>query len=125
MSKKLDAIKNAVFYAKEDPEQLAKILEGAVSDVVTSLSISGEDSIEIPTGDTANTADYTASAFSQYGDAMVGETITLALKESVTGVSISSGTVSVAKTATDDSFVIVATCGTVTAEKSVALIAAN
>ena len=125
MSKKLDAIKKAVFYAKEDPEQLAKILEGAVSDVVTSLSISGEDSIEIPEGDTPNTADYTAKAFSQYGDEMEGETITLALKESVTGVSISSGTVSVAKTATDDSFVIVATCGTVTAEKSVALIAAN
>jgi hypothetical protein len=124
MSKKLDAIKNAVFYAKENPEQLATILEGVVSDVLTSLSISGEDSIKIPTGDTPNTADYTAKAFSQYGDVMEA-TITLALKESVTGVSLSNGTVSVASTATDDSFVIIATSGTVTAEKSVALIAAN
>ena len=125
MSKKLDALKKAVFYAKEDPEQLATILSGVVSDVVSSLSISGADSIEIPEGDTANTADYTTKAFSQYGDEMSGQTITLALKESVTGVTISSGTVSVAKTATDDSFVIVATCGTVTAEKTVALVASN
>lgn len=125
MSKKFDAIKKAVFYAHEKPEKLAEILEGAVSDVVTSLSISGADSIEIPTGDTANTANYTSKAFSQYGDEMTGQTITLALKASVTGVSISSGTVSVAKTATAESFTIKATCGTVTAEKTVALTAAE
>lgn len=124
MSKKLDAMKKAVFYAHEKPEKLAEILSGLVSDVVTSLSISGADSVEIP-ADTSVTEDYSATAFSQYGDEMDGQTITLSLKESVTGVSISSGTVTVAKTASEGSFVVVATCGTVTAEKTVALVAAE
>lgn len=124
MSNKFEAIKKAVFYAHEKPEELATILSGTVTDVVTSLAISGADSIEIP-DDTSVTEDYTAAAFSQYGDAMTGQTITLALKASVTGVSISSGTVTVAKTATAESFTIVATCGTVTAEKTVALVTAE
>lgn len=123
MSKKFDAIKKAVFYAHEKPEELANILESIVSDVVTSVAISGADSIEIPSGDTANTATYTTKALSQFGDEMTGQTITLALKASVTGVSISNGTVSVAKTATAESLTIKATCGTVTAEKTVALTA--
>lgn len=128
-----DEIKKAVFYAHEKPEKLAEILDMIIEmiseededDVVTSLSISGADSIEIPTGDTANTADYTSKAFNQNGEEMTGQTITLALKASVTGVSISNGTVSVAKTATAESFTIKATCGTVTAEKTVALTAAE
>lgn len=123
MSKKFDAIKKAVFYAHEKPEELANILESIVSDVVTSVAISGADSIKIPSGDTANTATYTAKALSQFGDEMTGQTITIALKASVTGVSISNGVVSVAKTATAESFILVATCGTVTAEKTVALTA--
>lgn len=125
MSNKFEAIKKAVFYAHEKPDNLATLLEGLISDAVTAVSISGDDSIEIPSGDTANTATYTAKVFSQFGDEMAGQTVTLALKESVTGVSISSGVVSVAKTATADSFIIKATCGTVTAEKTVALVAAE
>lgn len=125
MSNKHEAIKKAVFYAHEKPEELANILESIVSDVVTSVAISGADSIKIPSGDTANTATYTAKALSQFGDEMTGQTITIALKASVTGVSISNGVVSVAKTATAESFILVATCGTVTAEKTVALIAAE
>lgn len=121
MSNKYDAIKKAVFYAHEKPEALADILEGNVSDVVTKVTLSGADSIEIPSGDTANTETYTAKAFSQFGDEMAGQTITIALKASVTGVSISSGVVSVAKTATAESFTLTATCGTVVAEKTVAL----
>lgn len=121
MSNKHEAIKKAVFYAHEKPEELANILESIVSDVVTSVAISGADSIKIPSGDTANTATYTAKALSQFGDEMTGQTITIALKASVTGVSISNGVVSVAKTATAESFILVATCGTVTAEKTVAL----
>lgn len=123
MSNKLKALEKAVFYAHEKPEELAKILEGNVSDVASTVVLSGADSIEIPSGDTPNTADYTAKVFSQFGDEMVGQTVTIALKESVTGVSISSGTVSVAKTATAESFVLKATCGTVVAEKTVALTA--
>lgn len=125
MSNKHEAIKKAVFYAHEKPEELANILESIVSDVVTSVAISGADSIKIPSGDTANTATYTAKALSQFGDEMTGQTITIALKASVTGVSISNGVVSVAKTATAESFILVATCGTVTAEKTVALTAAE
>ena len=121
MSNKLEALKKAVFYAHEKPEELAKILEGNVSDVASTVVLNGADSIEIPSGDTANTADYTAKVFSQFGDEMAGQTVTIALKESVTGVSISSGTVSVAKTATAESFILKATCGTVIAEKTVAL----
>lgn len=121
MSNKYDAIKKAVFYAHEKPEALADILEGNVSDVVTKVVLSGADSIEIPSGDTANTATYTAKAFSQFGDEMAGQTITIALKAAVTGVSISSGVVSVAKTATAESFTLTATCGTVVVEKTVAL----
>ena len=121
MSKKYDAIKRAVFYANQKPQLLAEILEGAVSDAVTSVTLSGADSIEVPSGDTANTATYTAKAFSQFGDEMAGQSITIALKSSVTGVSISSGVVSVAKTATATSFTLTATCGTVVTEKVVAL----
>lgn len=123
MSNKYDAIKKAVFYAHEKPEALADILEGNISDVVTKVTLSGADSIEIPSGDTANTETYTAKAFSQFGDEMDGQTITIALKASVTGVSISSGVVSVAKTATAESFTLTATCGAVVAEKTVALTA--
>lgn len=121
MSKKYDAIKRAVFYASQKPQMLADILEGVVSDTVTSTVISGADSIDVPTGDTANTSTYTAKALSQFGDEMAGQTVTLALKASVTGVSISSGVVSVAKTATATSFTLTATCGTVVSEKVVAL----
>lgn len=125
MSNKFEAIKKAVFYAHEKPEDLATLIAGVVSDVVKSLAISGADSIEIPTGDTGNTETYTAKVFSQYGDEMVGQTVIFTLKAAVTGVSISGGVVTVAKTATDESFTLVATCGTVTAEKTVALVAAE
>lgn len=123
MSNKLKALKEAVFYAHEKPEELATIINGLVSDVATSVVLSGADSIEIPTGDTANTEDYTAKVFSQYGDEMAGQSVTIALKASVTGVSVSSGTVSVAKTATAESFILTATCGTIVVEKTVALVA--
>lgn len=123
MSKKYDAIKRAVFYANQKPQVLAEILEGLVSDTLTSIAISGADSINIPSGNTANTATYTAQALSQFGDAM-DNAVTIALKASVTGVSISSGVVSVAKTATATSFTITATSGTVVAEKTVALVSA-
>ena len=125
MSKKLETIKKAVFYAHENPNPLAEIIAGNVSDVVTSVAISGADSIDVPTGDTANTAEYSAVAFSQFGDEMSGQTITFSLKASVTGVTLSTNTISVANTATAESFTIVATCGSKAAEKVVALIPAN
>lgn len=121
MSKKLEAIKKAVFYAHENPIELAKILEANVSDVVTKVAIAGNSSIEIPSGDTDNTATYTATVFSQYGDVMTGQTVTFALDEAVTGVSVSDGVVTVSKTATAESFVLKATCGSVVEKKTIAL----
>lgn len=124
MSKKVDVIKDAVFYAHEKPEVLAEIIGGTITDVVTSISISGADSIEIPSGDTANTAKYSASVLSQFGDPMTAE-VTFSLKSAVTGVSVSGDTVSVAKTATAESFTLVATASGKTAEKVVALATVN
>lgn len=124
MSKKIEAIKEMVFFAQQDPEKLATVIAGVVTDVVTAVKISGAESINVPTGDTANTSTYTAKALSQFGDEM-SNTVTLALNEAVTGVSISSGVVSVAKTATAESFVVKATCGTVTELMTVALVPAN
>lgn len=124
MSKKFEAIKKAVFYSEQNPDMLANILEGIISDVATTVEVIGVDSIEIPSGDTANTADYTGKIFSQFGDEMEGA-VTLSLKDSVTGVSISNGTVSVGKTATAKSFTIVGTYSSKTAEKVVTLTTAE
>lgn len=120
MSKKLEAIKKAVFYSQQKPEMLAKILEGAVSDVATSIEISGADSIKIPLSSNV-TQDYSATVISQFGDEMSGVSATLALNEAVTGVSISNGTVTVASTCTADGFVLKATSGGISATKEVAL----
>lgn len=124
MSKKVEAIKGMVFYAQQKPESLATLIAGLVADVATSIEVDGATSINVPTGDTANTATYTASAFSQYGDEM-SNSVTLALNEAVTGVAISNGVVSVSKTAEAEKFVLKATCGTVTQLVEVALIPAN
>lgn len=124
MSKKYNYIKQAIFYANEKPDMLASLLEGVVSDVVVKTELFGADSIEIPTGDTPNTSTYTAKAFSQFGDEMTTPP-TITLKASVTGVSISDGVVSVANTATAESFTLVATSGSVTSEKVVALAVVN
>lgn len=118
MSKKLDAIKKAVFYAHENPTELAKIISGAVTDVVSKVTVSGATEIILDTT-SGSTSEYTGKAFSQYGDTMTNS-VTLALKESVTGVSISDGTVTVAKTVTDGTtFVVKGTSGTVTGELEV------
>lgn len=120
MSKKIEAIKKAVFYAQQDPEALATVIAGTVTDVVTTVEISGASSITKPTSDSV-TESYTGKALSQYGDGMTN-TVTLALKTAVTGVSISNGTVTVDTTATADSFTLKATCGAVTAEMKVDLV---
>ena len=124
MSKKIEAIKDMVFYAQQKPESLATLIAGLVTDVVTSIKVDGATSINVPTGDIAETATYTASALSQYGDEM-SNSVTLALNEAVTGVAISGGVVSVSKTAVAEKFVLKATCGTVTQLVEVALIPAN
>lgn len=120
MSKKLEAIKKAVFYSQQKPEMLAKILEGAVSDVATSIEISGADSIKIPLSSNV-TQDYSATVISQFGDKMTGSA-TFALDSAVTGVSVSGNTVTVASTCTADSFTLKATSGSITVKKTVELV---
>lgn len=120
MSKKSEAIKKAVFYAHEKPDLLADILVGLVSDVATTVTLKGGTSIKKPS--TGNvTADYEADVLSQYGDVMSG-TVTLALKEAVTGVSVSGKTVTVASTVTATSFTLKATSGSLTKELTVSIV---
>lgn len=106
MSKKLEALKDAVFYAQQKPEVLAGLLEGLISDVATSVSISGAKSITIPE-DGNVTEDYTAKVLSQFGDEM--SDATLSLDGEVTGVSLSTNTVTVTSEAEDGSFKLKAT----------------
>lgn len=119
MSKKIEAIKDAVFYAQQKPEVLAQIIAGAVTDVATSISIDGASVVNKPTTGNA-TEDYSAKVISQFGDVMTG-TPTLALKEAVTGVSVSGTTVTVASTVTATSFVLKATSGSLAAEKTITI----
>lgn len=120
MSKKFEFIRNAVFYAQQNPAVLAGLIAGTVSDVATSVSVTGDAEITIPSGDTAATGTYTATVFSQFGDVMSGETVTWSVT-SATGVSISDGTVSVAKTASAGTITVTATDGTVSGTFSVTL----
>lgn len=120
MSKKLEALKDAVFYAQQKPEVLATLLAGVITDTATSVRLSGASSITVPTGDTAVEETYTAEVLSQFGDTMSG-TPTLALTETVTGVTVSGMKVSVAKTATATSFTLKATSGSLTAQMTVTL----
>ena len=118
MSKKFDTLEKAVLYAHEKPSVLANILSGMITDTVTSVVVSGATSIDLDTTN-GSTATYTGKALSQFGDAMTN-TVTLALKEEVTGVSISNGTVTVAKTVTDGTkFVVKGTSGSVVGELEV------
>lgn len=107
MSKKLEYIKKAVFYSQQKPQMLAELIAGTVTDVATSVSLTGATEVAIPTGDTATTETYTASILSQYGDAMTG-TITWSVT-SATGVSISNGVLSVGKTASAGTVTVTAT----------------
>lgn len=125
MTKKLRVIEDAVFHAQQNPKALARILEPLVTDVVSSVHINGADSIEVAaSGGADSTSAFTGAAFSQYGDPM-DNSVTLTLNEAVTGVSISNGTVTVVAGTSAESFVLKATCGTVTALKTVALTAAT
>lgn len=121
MSKKFEAIKKAAFYSKENPAELAKILEGVVTDTVSSVAVTGATEIKVPTGDDT-TVTYEAKALSQFGDEM-SNAVTLALKAATTGVTVSGKTVTVTKTATKKTkFVLVGTCGSVKGELEVTLV---
>lgn len=122
MSKKFEFIKNAVFFSEQKPEKLASLLCSLVSDVATSVTVSGEAKILIPTGDTATTKTYTADVISQYGDSMADQSITYSVT-STTGVSINSstGVLSIAKTASAGDITVTATSGGKSGTTTVAL----
>ena len=123
MSKKFEYIKKAVFYSQQNPAALATLIAGTVSDVATTVTVTGEAEITIP-ADEAVTKSYTATVLSQFGDVMQGETIVWSVT-SATGVSISNGTLSVGKTASAGTITVTATDGTVSGSFEVTLKAAS
>ena len=126
MSKKFEYVKKAVFYSEQKPDMLADLISGLITDVATTVIVSGDAEIEIPSGDTANTETYTAEVLSQYGDTMSGQTITWSVS-SATGVSINSstGVLSVGKTASAGDVTVTATCSGKTGTITVSLKVAN
>ena len=123
MSKKFEAIKNAVFYSQQNPAALATLIAGTISDVATTVTVTGEAEIIIPANETV-TKSYTATVLSQFGDVMQGETVTWSVT-SATGVSISNGTLSIAKTASAGKITVTATDGTISGSFEVTLKAAS
>lgn len=95
-----------------------------MQDTATSITISGSSLVE---NDVTNgtTAKYTSVALSQFGDEMSGVEVTLSLKEAVTGVSISGGTVTIANTVADGTVFIIkgsANSGAILAELKVTVV---
>lgn len=92
--------------------------------VVTTVTVAGDSSVTIPSGDTAATETYTATVKNQYGDTMSDQSITWSIPET-TGVTIGSGTgvLEVAKTASAGKVTVTATCGTKTGTIEVSLVA--
>mgnify|MGYP004505732489 CR=1 FL=1 len=89
MSKKMEYMKKAVFYAKEKPETLAELLAGLVTDVFTDVVFtSAPVEVEIPSEGNV-TATYVAEAQSQYGDKM-SNAVTYALVATHEGATIDS-----------------------------------
>lgn len=121
MSKKMEYIKNAVFYAKEKPETLAELLAGLVTDVFTDVVFtSAPVEVEIPKSDTT-TVTYVAEAQSQYGDKM-SNAVTYALVAEHTGATITStGVLTVESTAEAGNIEIKATSGAKSVTVKVAL----
>lgn len=115
MSKKMEYMKKAVFYAKEKPETLAELLAGLVTDVFTDVVFtSAPVEVEIPKSDNT-TVTYVAEARSQYGDKM-SNAVTYTLVAEHTGATITTaGVLTVASTTEAGNIEIKATSG----EKSV------
>lgn len=122
MSKKLEALTEAVFYAQQKPEVLASLLAGVITDTATSVTLDGPDSVQLK-ADASVTADFTSAVLSQFGDTMSG-TPTIALNESVTGVSVSGGTVTLTKDVTATAFTLKATSGSLSITKTITIVPA-
>lgn len=121
MSKKMEYMKKAVFYAKEKPETLAELLAGLVTDVFTDVVFtSAPVEVEIPKSDTT-TVTYVAEAHSQYGDKM-SNAVTYALVAEHIGATITSaGVLTVESTTEAGNIEIKATSGAKSVTVKVAL----
>jgi hypothetical protein len=121
MSKKMEYMKKAVFYAKEKPETLAELLAGLVTDVLTDVVFtSAPVEVEIPKSDNT-TVTYVAEAQSQYGDKMSNE-VTYALVATHEGATITTaGVLTVASTTEAGNIEIKATSGAKSVTVKVAL----
>lgn len=121
MSKKMEYMKKAVFYAKEKPETLAELLAGLVTDVFTDVVFtSAPVEVEIPKSD-STTVNYVAEAQSQYGDKM-SNAVTYALVAEHTGATITTaGVLTVESTTEAGNIEIKATSGAKSVTVKVAL----
>lgn len=121
MSKKMEYMKKAVFYAKEKPETLAELLAGLVTDVFTDVVFtSAPVEVEIPKSD-STTVNYVAEAQSQYGDKM-SNAVTYALVADHTGATITTaGVLTVESTTEAGNIEIKATSGAKSVTVKVAL----
>lgn len=122
MSKKVDAIKDAVFYSKENPERLAKYIAGTIADVDTSVVVKGATSITVNSAETV-TETYVGTVLSQFGDVISGKTITYTVSTK-DGVSIASstGVLSVTSSATEGEVTVTATCGSISGSIAVSIV---
>ena len=121
MSKKLDFMKDAVFFAKEKPQTLAEILASLVTDVFTDVVFtSAPVEVEIPESD-STTVTYVAEAQSQYGDKMENA-VTFSLVSAHTGATITTaGVLTVASTTEAGNIEVKATSGDKSATVKVTL----
>lgn len=121
-------IKDAVFYAKEDPNKLATILMGVIESIPkapTKIVVSStEDKITIPT-DESVTATITATVFDQFGSEMPSRETTLSLADTYTGVTLADGVLTVEKTAVECIVVINATCEDAVGTVSIEIVSAE
>ncbi|MEX2573755.1 MAG: filamin/ABP280 repeat domain-containing protein, partial [Balneolaceae bacterium] len=81
---------------------------------VTSIEVTGDETLMLPTEGNTTTSTYTSTVLDQYGQAMDGEEVTWSLDEAVTGVSIdaTTGQVTITDEAEAGDITVVATSDT-------------
>lgn len=122
-------LRDAIFYAGTNPDALFSILFDKVKDtpVATKVVTTGDRSLTLSSTVSVTTEAPKTEVLDQYSDVMSGQTVTYALKTTVTGCSVDSSTGVL--TATTSAVaggkpVIVATSGSLTSELEVTLVSA-
>lgn len=122
-------LEDAIFFSKEDPALLAKILFPVVRDtaVATTVYMTGDTELQLDATEAVTTDAPTVAVYDQYGIAITSPTVSFALKTAVTGCSVNSSTGVLTATAAvvaGSTPIIVATSGTAKAEIKVTIVAA-